>query len=52
MQGETREPWIETAERAAREQDPVKLLELTNEIDRLLAEKEERMLKARIPEKP
>jgi hypothetical protein len=50
MQG--REPWIETAERAANEQDPVKLLELTNEIDRLLGEKEERMLKARLPEKP
>jgi hypothetical protein len=52
MQGESREPWIETAERAATEQDPVKLLELTNEIDRLLAEKEERMLKARLPARP
>jgi hypothetical protein len=52
MQDEPREPWIETAERAATEQDPVKLLELTNEIDRLLAEKEERMSKARLPARP
>jgi hypothetical protein len=52
MRDESREPWIETAERAAAEQDPVKLLELTNEIDRLLGEKEERMLKARLPARP
>ena len=38
-----RERWMELAEQAAKEQDPDKLLELVQEINRLLIEKEERL---------
>jgi hypothetical protein len=37
---------------AAVEQDPEKLLELVKQIDAMLAEKENRLLKARLPDKP
>ncbi len=47
-----RERWMELAELAANEQDGAKLLELTKEIDRLLAEKQDRLDRARIPSKP
>ena len=43
MIGKTKERWMELCERASVEQDSKKLLELTREIDRLLAEKEERL---------
>jgi hypothetical protein len=44
---ENTERWMELAKRAAIEQDPVKLLELITEINKLLLEKEERLIKAR-----
>ena len=40
---ENRERWQELCEQAAIEQDPDKLLELTAEIDKLLAEKFNRL---------
>jgi hypothetical protein len=40
---ENKEHWRELCERAAVEQDPLKLLELTKEIDRLLARKQDRL---------
>jgi len=43
MKGEQKERWMELCEQAANEQDSQKLLELTKEIDRLLAEKEKRL---------
>jgi hypothetical protein len=43
MQGPTKERWQELCERAAIEQDSDKLLELVKEIDRLLAEKQDRL---------
>jgi hypothetical protein len=38
-----KEKWMELCERAAEEQDPVKLMALVKEIDRLLQEKEDRL---------
>jgi len=43
MQGPTRERWEELCEQAANEQDSDKLLELVKEINRLLAEKQDRL---------
>jgi hypothetical protein len=43
MQGETKERWMQLAEQAATEQDPVKLLQLIKEIDALLEAKQERL---------
>jgi len=40
---ENREKWVELCEQAAKEQDPAKLLTLTQEIARLLDEKEQRV---------
>ena len=40
---ENRERWMELCALAAEEQDSDKLLQLTREIDRLLAEKEQRL---------
>ena len=37
------EKWMELCELAAKEQDPNKLLKLTEEINRLLREKEKRL---------
>ena len=47
MQGETGERWRRLCEQAAIEQDPDRLLELTQEITRLLDEKEQKLQKAR-----
>jgi len=47
LQGETAERWRELCARATVEQDPDKLLELTQEITRLLDEKQERLRKTR-----
>ena len=47
MQGATGERWRELCAKATVEQDPDKLLELTQEITRLLDEKQERLLKTR-----
>ena len=43
MQGKTRERWQELCEQAATEQDPTKMLELVEEINRLLAVKYDRL---------
>jgi len=45
MQGETGERWRKLCEQAAVEQDPDRLLELAQEITRLLDEKEQRIQK-------
>lgn len=47
MKGEKKERWLELCEQATTEQDPVKLLTLITEINRLLIEKEERLVKER-----
>ncbi len=43
MQGKTRERWQELCEQAANEQDPTKMLEIVEEINRLLEIKYERL---------
>jgi hypothetical protein len=43
MQGEKRESWEKLCKLAADEQDPNRLIELIEEINRLLEEKEERI---------
>jgi hypothetical protein len=43
MQGLNKERWIQLSEQAAVEQDPHKLLELVNELNALLEEKELRL---------
>jgi hypothetical protein len=43
MQGDTAERWRKLCEQAAIEQDPKKLLELAEEINRLLEAKEQRL---------
>jgi hypothetical protein len=47
LQGETGELWRNLCAQAAVEQDPEKLLELTQEINRLLTDKEARLRQAR-----
>jgi hypothetical protein len=47
MQGETGESWRKLCEQAAVEQDPERLLELAQEITKLLDEKEARLQKVR-----
>jgi hypothetical protein len=48
MKGETGERWKQLCEQAAVEQDLEKLLQLTQEINRLLNEKEERLENLRL----
>ncbi len=43
MKGETKERWLELAEQVANEQDPQKFDELVKELNRLLAEKDNRL---------
>jgi hypothetical protein len=43
MKGKRKERWQEMCELAANEQDPDKLSELVDEIDRMLEEKQERL---------
>lgn len=52
MQGENKERWRVLCAQAAIEQDPVKLLRLITEINDLLAEKEERLINARLGNNP
>ena len=47
MQGETGERWRKLCEEAAIEQDPERLLQLAQEITRLLDEKEQRLKNTR-----
>jgi len=43
MQGEQKELWVELCEQASIEQDPKKLMELVEEINRLLDRKLDRL---------
>ena len=43
MQGKIKERWQELCEQAANEQDPAKMLEIVEEINRLLAVKYDRL---------
>jgi hypothetical protein len=43
MQGKTKERWMSLCEQAAQEQDPDKLMQLVEEITRLLDEKQQRL---------
>jgi hypothetical protein len=43
MKGHTKEHWMELCEQAATEQDPERLLQLINEINRMLDQKQERL---------
>lgn len=52
MDGPKQERWMELCKMATTEQDPVRLLKLITEINELLAEKEERLIKARLPKSP
>ncbi len=52
MQEKQRERWMELCEQASVEQDPDKLLALVVEINRLLEEKEKRLLSTRRHEAP
>lgn len=45
MKGEKAVRWQTLCEQAAAEQDPIKLLQLVSEINRLLLEKEERLVR-------
>ena len=45
MQGETKERWIQLCEQASTEQDSQKLIDLIDEIFRLLEEKRSRVSK-------
>jgi len=47
MKGELKERWMHLCEMAANEQDPDRLVQLVSEINRLLEQKEERLLKQR-----
>ena len=44
MQGELRERWMRLCEQAVTEEDPERLMELVSEINRILEEKERRLL--------
>ena len=46
MKGEAKERWMRLCEQAALEQDPEKLMQLVGEINRLLEEKEQRLIRA------
>ena len=50
MKGEVRERWMRLCEQAASEQDAEKLMELVSEINRILEEKERRLLGQANPE--
>ncbi len=43
MVGDEKERWMELCELATKEQDPVKLMELVAEINRILESKEQRL---------
>jgi len=45
MWGDRKERWVELSECASKEQDPQKLTELLAEIDRMLQEKQDRLIR-------
>lgn len=49
MQGETKERWQRLCEQASLEQDPERLIVLVREIEKLLADKEQRLRHAKEP---
>jgi hypothetical protein len=51
MQGQ-RELWMELCAQAANEQDPEKLMQLVDQINQLLEQKEARLLRSKSSEKP
>ena len=51
MQGQ-RELWMELCAQAADEQDPQKLMQLVDQINQLLQQKEARLLRSKSSEKP
>ena len=51
MQGKTKERWLELCEQAAAEQDHKKLMLLVAEINRLLEEKQHRVLSTEVTQK-
>ena len=51
MEGEKRERWLQLAEQAAGEKDPEIVLKLIAEINELLDEKQQRLIKARLADK-
>ena len=44
MEAEVRERWMHLCEKAVTEEDPERLMELVSEINRILEEKERRLL--------
>jgi hypothetical protein len=52
MKGKTKEVWKVLCEQAAVEEDPEKLVQLAEEIDRMLAEKEKRLVRNRTQVNP
>lgn len=50
MKGATKERWEDLCQQATVEQDPKKLMRLVDEINRLLAEKEQRLTQQRNPD--
>jgi hypothetical protein len=51
MKGEVKEHWMHLCEQAALEQDPEKLMQLVSEINRLLEEKERRLVAKSQPQR-
>jgi hypothetical protein len=51
MQGQ-RELWMELCSQAAEEQDPQRLMQLVDQINQLLEQKEARLLRSRSRESP
>jgi hypothetical protein len=49
MQGKQKELWKDLCERASTEQDPERLMQLVEQINKLLAEKEKRLEDSRKP---
>ena len=45
MKGKTKEHWMELCEQAAVEQDHERLMKLVNEIDQMLEEKDQRLIR-------
>jgi hypothetical protein len=52
MKGETRELWMTLCEQAAVEQNPIRLLDLVNQINDLLEQKEERLKQKQLKLQP
>ena len=49
MKGQMQEYWMELCEQAATEQDPERVLQLINEINRMLDQRQERLKRGSAP---